>query len=200
MAMSATARRDRHMAGSMVLALVLAGAGCTSTSSPGQALDTSGAVSSSADSPSPTPSESAPNPANIAAEAATSAYLGMWASFATAGETSDWQSPELARHAADEALSVLSRGLYASHHNDLVYKGKPVLNPQVTSVDPPENPSKVVISDCGDSSNWLQYHVATGELADDEPGGRRSITGIVEKQSDGVWRVTGFAVRAVGTC
>lgn len=124
----------------------------------------------------------------------------MWDDFAAAAETSDWESPELARHAADEALSVLSRGLYADHYNGLVTKGEPILDPEVSSVDPPEEPTTVVIADCGDSTSWLKYDAETGEPADDEPGGRRSITAVVEKQPDDSWKVTGFAAEAVGTC
>ena len=37
-------------------------------------------------------------------------------------------------------------------------------------------------------------------LADNVPGGRRSITAEVKKQPDGTWKVTRFAVEAVGSC
>ncbi len=131
---------------------------------------------------------------------AIDAYLGMWEDYAVASETADWQSPLLDDHATGEALSVMSRGLYASHYNGEVAKGRPVLNPEVSSASPPADPTTVVISDCGDSSNWLTYDEATGEVIDDEPVGRRSITATVELQADGTWKVTGFAVRGVGSC
>lgn len=150
--------------------------------------------------PSPSPGSTLGSPADTANQDATAAYLGMWADFTAAARTSDWQSPQLARYAADEALSVLSRGLYADHYNGLVTKGEPRLHPLVSSVDPPGAPTTVVISDCGDSTHWLKYHAQTGALADHEPGGKRAITATVEKQPGAGWKVTGLAVKAVGTC
>lgn len=137
---------------------------------------------------------------DAARDAASAAYLGMWEDFTAAAETSDWQSPELARYAADEALSVLSRGLYADHYNGVVTRGELLLDPVVSSVDPAEDPTTVVIADCADTSDWLVYDVETGEPVDDQAGGRRAITAVVEKQGDGRWKVTGFAVEEVGSC
>ena len=95
---------------------------------------------------------------------------------AKAATTADWEDPSLAHHATGAALSVISRGLYADHLNGLVAKGEPKDYPVVTSTDSSVNPTTVMISDCGDSSHWLQYRKDTGKLADNVPGGRRSIT------------------------
>jgi hypothetical protein len=141
-----------------------------------------------------------PSDLDIAKTDATAAYLGMWHNYAKAATTSDWQSPLLSEFATGEALSAMSRGLYSDHYKGLVAKGEPRNNPSVSSVNPPDDPTKVMIADCGDSSNWRRYRTDNGQLVDDEPGGRRSITATVEKQSDGKWRVTGFAVKEPGTC
>ncbi|WP_232376324.1 hypothetical protein [Amycolatopsis aidingensis] len=117
---------------------------------------------------------------------------------AKAGETSDWQSPELAKYATGDALGVINRSLYTDHLNGVVSKGAPTHNPQVSEMNPTDNPTTVMISDCSDSSNWLKYK--DGQLLDDTPGGRRSITAEVKKQQDGTWRVTRFAVEGVGSC
>ena len=95
---------------------------------------------------------------------------------------------------------MISRGLYADHVNGLVAKGAPKDYPVITSSDPPSEPTTVMISDCGDSSHWLQYRKDTGKLADNVPGGRRSITAEVKKQPDGTWKVARFVVEAVGSC
>ncbi|GGS59612.1 hypothetical protein GCM10010171_63220 [Actinokineospora fastidiosa] len=131
---------------------------------------------------------------------ALAAYRGMWQNFVEAGRTSDWQSPKLGQHATGVALTNLSRGLYADHYNGLVTKGQPVLNPTVSSVEPAGDPKKIIISDCGDSTDWLKYRADNGQLADNEPGGRQAINAIVEKQSDGSWKVSDFGVHDVGTC
>jgi hypothetical protein len=130
---------------------------------------------------------------------AVTAYRGMWQDFVAAGTTSDWQSPKLGQYATGIALTNLSRGLYADHYNGLVTKGEPVLNPSVSSVDPPSDPKKVIVTDCGDSTHWLKYRADNGQLAD-TPGGRRLINAIVEKQADGSWKVSDFGVHDLGTC
>ncbi|MCA1835838.1 MAG: hypothetical protein LC721_05750 [Actinobacteria bacterium] len=124
----------------------------------------------------------------------------MWRDFADTATTSDWRSPKLAQNATGDALLVLSRTMYADHYNGLVSRGQPVNNPRVSSVEPAEAPTTVMISDCGDDSHWLKYRADNGQLADDTPGGRRAITAEVKLARDGTWKVTRFAVEAVGTC
>ncbi|AXK35900.1 hypothetical protein DVA86_28075 [Streptomyces armeniacus] len=124
----------------------------------------------------------------------------MWQTMAEAGKTSDWRSPKLSEYATGDALSAISRGMYADHLNGLVTKGSPKNSPKVTSTDPKTNPDTVMISDCGDSSHWLKYRKDSGELADEEPGGRQAITAEVKKQSGQGWKVTRFAVEGVDSC
>ncbi|MEV0318128.1 hypothetical protein ACIBKX_07680 [Streptomyces sp. NPDC050658] len=119
---------------------------------------------------------------------------------AAAAKTSDWQSLRLGRYATGDALGAITRGMYADQRNGLVTKGKPKNSPRVIELDPPADPSTVMISDCGDSSRWLKYQRKSGKLADDRPGGRQAITAKVRKQGDGTWKVTRFAVEGVGSC
>lgn len=147
--------------------------------------------------PEPPPSASA---ADAAEEEALAAYRGMWEDMARAGESSDWRAPYLADHARGAALETITGSLYADHRNGLVTRGEPVLDPEVTSAEPPDEPSTVMVEDCGDSSDWLKYQADTGELAEGETGGRRAITAEVERQADGAWQVTRFAVEGLGSC
>lgn len=124
----------------------------------------------------------------------------MWRTMAEAGRTSDWKSAALSRYATGDALSVISRGMYADHLNGLITKGKPKNSPKVTSTAPESNPDTVMISDCGDSSYWLKYRKDSDKPADDEPGGRQAITAEVKKQASNGWKVTRFAVEGVGSC
>lgn len=162
--------------------------------------------SSSATAPSAAPTTSAPastvsqSPVEVARRQATSAYVEMWSDVVAAATTSDWQSPKLGQYATGIALTNLSRGLYADHYNGLVTKGQPVLHPVVSSLTPPNDPQKAIVTDCGDSTHWLKYRADNGQLADDKPGGRQLINAIVEKQADGSWRVSDFGVHDVGTC
>ncbi|MDI5969900.1 hypothetical protein POF50_011225 [Streptomyces sp. SL13] len=188
----------------MPVAVLVAGAAVTVTlggcshQSPGTAGAQAVSTPSAAPSVPVTPSASADT--GSARSLATAAYLGMWRDMATASRTADWEAPALAHHATGAALSAISRGLYADHLNGLVAKGAPKDYPVVTSMDPSVDPTTVMISDCGDSSQWLQYRKDTGKLADNRPGGRQAITAEVKQQGDGSWKVTRFAVEAVDSC
>lgn len=190
------ATRGRRAAGLVLAGLVtMTAVACSSNSSPTPVGTTGGASSSPTSSTSP----SLVSPADSARQQAIAVYAGMWQAMAKAGETSDWQSPLLAQYTTGDALGVINRSLYTDHLNGVVTKGTPKINPQVSTVDPQGNPTTVMISDCGDDSGWLKYKT-DGQLLNNEPGGRRAITAEVNKQSDGSWRVTRFAVEAVGTC
>ncbi|WP_307874092.1 MULTISPECIES: hypothetical protein [unclassified Frankia] len=150
-------------------------------------------------SPSPT------SPADLAKVRGVAAYLGMWREAAVASHSSDWQDPKLSAYASGSALQVLTGALYADHANKVVSKGASVNTPTVTSVDPAATPTTVVIADCGDDAGWQKYHADPGapddgQLVAGSPGGRRQITAEVKLHQDGVWRVTRFAVRSVGSC
>jgi hypothetical protein len=160
---------------------------------------TGSATSVSTQQPSPSQRQSI-SPADAAKAVAVTAYLRMWQDFATAGHTSDWQSPVLARHANAYALQVMQKSLYTDHQHGVVTKGAPVDHPRVKSVRPATNPTVVVIADSGDSSQWRKYDAKTDQPAPGSPGGRQAITAEVRQQSDGSWKVDEFAVEGVGSC
>ncbi len=194
--------------GATVLLALLTVAGCERTNAPAAAVNsaTHAVTTPKITSPSSsalTSASSAPattQPAASAKAAAVAAYLAMWRDFATAGHTSDWKSPALAAHSTGDALLQMSRGLYADHYNGLITKGYPVDHPTVTKATPATAPTTILISDCGDSSHWLQYVAKTGKLAPGEVGGRRSITAEVKRLADGTWKVDRFAVEGLGSC
>lgn len=185
---------NRQVVTGLVVGLCLSSmTACTASPAPSGNSDTR--------SPSSTPAAPMSSPATpeeTARQAAVLSYTGMWQQMAKAGETGDWQSPELAKYATGDALGVINRSLYTDNLNGVVTKGAPKTNPEVSKVDPQANPAMVMISDCGDDSGWLKYK--NGQLINDTPGGRRSITAEVKKQQDGTWRVTRFAVEGVGSC
>ncbi|MCR6488273.1 hypothetical protein M8542_36130 [Amycolatopsis sp. OK19-0408] len=146
------------------------------------------------------PTATTASPASTAKQKAVDAYLGMWRDVAAVAITSDWRSPRLAEHATGDALSVLSRQLYADHYNGVVSKGAPVNSPVAQSVDSPYEPKTVVIRDCSDASTWLKYRADNGKPADDKPGGKHLIDAEVKLAVDGSWRVTRFAVERTGSC
>jgi hypothetical protein len=154
-------------------------------------------------SSAPTTERATPTPSTAvdgARQESLAAYRGMWLDMAQAARTSNWRATYLADHATGDALTAITGSLYADHRNGLVTRGEPVLEPTVSSLDPPNDPTTVMIDDCGDSTNWLKYKENTDQLADDEPGGRQAIIAEVKRQTDGSWQVTRFAVESVGSC
>jgi hypothetical protein len=183
--------------GAAIMMLVLVGCSAAETgdsAASGEDEPTGASLSGAAASAS-----ASAGPEQAARLQATAAYLGMWRDMAQAGTTSDWNSPELARYATGDALSAISRSMYADHLNGLVTKGEPKNYPKATSAKPATGPTTVMISDCGDSTRWLKYRKDNGKLADDG-GGRRAITAEVRKQASGSWKVTRFAVQGLDSC
>ncbi len=176
-----------------VLALTTFGAAIAGCGSP----TADQAASPGTQNPAPTPLTAART--TQAKDEAMTAYLGMWRDMMAAGLTSDWKSERLSVHATGDALLVISKSLYTDHLNGVVTKGSPRNAPTVESVDSSANPTTVMINDCGDDSSWLKYK-KDGSLVDDAPGGRSLIRAEVKRSRDGQWRVTRFAMQAVGSC
>jgi hypothetical protein len=147
-----------------------------------------------------TTSPASASPPVDARDHAVAAYRQMWSNFAIAGKTSDWQSSSLGRYATGIALTKLSQSLHGDHDKGIVTKGEPVLNPSVSTVEPQDNPMKITIADCGDSTQFLKYRKDNDALVDDKPGGRHRINATVEKQADGSWKVSDYGVHDVGSC
>jgi hypothetical protein len=109
--------------------------------------------------------------------------------------------PELDHYTTGLVRAAIIRSLYANHLNQIVTRGAPTNTPVVRSVHLGQDPARVLTDDCGDSTNSLKYPQGTDRPAGDGPGGgRRAITAEVLRQPDGAWRVTRFAVQALGTC
>jgi hypothetical protein len=176
-------------------AVVLVGCSSENTSTPAAGTSVLAAPTSTSASPSTTLSL-----VDKDKQDALVAYTGMWDDFVAAAATSDWQSPQLGQYATGLALSTLSRGLYADHYNGLISKGSPTHSAQVSSVDPPSNPTTVIVNDCSDSTTALKYRADSGQPANDSPGGHRLINATVRKQSDRSWKVSDFGVQQVGSC
>lgn len=118
---------------------------------------------------------------------------------AKAGEVPDPDAPELRQYAADRALARIVDVLFAYRETGVVTRGAPVMNARVTGGSPADAPTEVAVADCADSTNWTKHKKASGELIEDDPRGRRTITAVV-KPVDGSWKVVSFDVGDIGSC
>ncbi|WP_345731473.1 hypothetical protein [Cryptosporangium minutisporangium] len=121
----------------------------------------------------------------------------MWTAFARAGETADYQSPDLPRYATGQALQTLVDGLKSNKQKGYVYRGRPTLKPRVTALSTTSSPNTASIVDCADTTTWRTYD-KTGHPSVPEARGRH-ITASVTKQN-GTWKVSTFAVQLADTC
>jgi hypothetical protein len=122
----------------------------------------------------------------------------MWHAYAVAARTADYQASSLSQYAAGDALTILTRALYDNHQQDVVLRGAPVLDPQVTAMTPAASPDSSSVTDCADDSQWLQY-TTSGQPASGAATGRHRI--YAQLQLFGaVWKVTSLVVEKAGTC
>ena len=128
---------------------------------------------------------------------ARAAYLGMWQAYVVAARTADYQAPTLDHYAAGGALSVLTHGLYQEHQEGDVSLGQPVFHPVVTVLRAlGGEASQADVTDCADSSHWLDYHGGKPVAGQDQ--GRRYIIARLQPFG-GTWKVTYLNVGKAGT-
>jgi hypothetical protein len=161
-----------------------------------------GSGSSAAAVPTTTgPARPAPTTTQVPSDIAQkviAGYRGMWADLVSAARTSDYQSARLPRHASGDALNLLVQGLAKDQVLGIVTRGKPVLQPHITSLSPSGNPTKATITDCFDNTHWIEYKTSGG-LEKNAPGGRRSTTADLVRMGR-TWKVSQLTIRATGTC
>jgi hypothetical protein len=173
--------------------LLVAPAGCRTDPTP----DTKASARPSLSAPSKAASSQDPR---AAVQNGVNAYRKMWGAYTDAAHVSNPASAELARYATGEALKTFTGGLQSLKDQGLKGAGSVVLAPQVTEVAPAAVPMKISIRDCVDTSGSSIVRASPGPPYQDTPGGRRLTLATVEHQSDGSWKVSTFALRAVGTC
>ncbi len=129
---------------------------------------------------------------------AIAAYRAMWKDLAEASATANEDAPYLGDHATGGALRLLKYGLAKQREEGVVGKGTPRLYPQIVSGEPRKQPTKYVLRDCADDTNWLEYK-KTGGLKNQVPGGHHRVDATVEIVN-GTWKVTYMYLHEVGTC
>jgi len=123
----------------------------------------------------------------------------MWRAYVDASRIPDPQYAGLARYAQGDALNVFVSGLTSMQRDGLISRGDVVLNPSATGINPNASPPTVEIKDCVDTSK-TRLIKKDGSAYQDTPGGRQSAKATATRISEGVWKVTSFALFGVGTC
>lgn len=179
----------RALAAAMIVVGVAVAAGCSSSGGPAPAPS----------SPPTTVVSTPPSPSGLAGQEAVLTYQRMWDAFGAAAQTSDWQSTELRRYTSGYALDQLVQSLQADQVQGVVTRGKFTTAPRVVSAQPDTEPTVVRLSDCGDDSSTMRVRAKDGTVLPGGQSGRHQIDAEV-RRDHGVWTVTDFRLKDVGTC
>jgi hypothetical protein len=170
---------------------------CAAAGIAGCASGTGGSQPPARTDPAPSAPSSPPQPGDPQA-LARAAYLAMWQAYVVAARTADYQAPTLDRYTAGGALSTLTQGLYQEHRDGDVTLGQPVLHPAVTLVKGSGgNVTQADVTDCADSSHWLNYHDGK-PIAGQDLRHRLIIARL--QPFNGTWKATYLNVGLAGTC
>jgi hypothetical protein len=122
----------------------------------------------------------------------------MWQAYVAAARTADYQAPALDHYTAGGALSTLTHALYQEHQDGDVSLGQPVLHPAVTVVKGSGGEvTQADVTDCADSSHWLNYHDGKPIAGQDL---RHRLISARLQPFNGTWKVTYLNVGLAGTC
>jgi hypothetical protein len=126
------------------------------------------------------------------------AYTSMWQAFAASARTADYQPGPLDQYAEGTALTLLTHALYVNHQQNVVIRGKPVLDPQVTQMTPASSPDSARLTDCANDAHWLEYSLSGKPVAGSPSGSHRIYAWL--RVFSGTWKVTYVVVEKAGTC
>ena len=208
-------RKATWAVGTGVAALVMTaiagcGAATPSTSGGDSATGHPRASASPSARPDPSPSSVLPTPwasasgtaaQQAAAVAALTAYNGMWQDLTALGATSDYKNPRMAAHMVAQPLTEWMQQFADNARQGVVDIGRPAWHPEVVSVTPPTQPTRVEIADCIDDSNWTQVYESSGEKVNGAAGERFRSEALVRfVPLTNSWMVTQEIFGKAGTC
>lgn len=145
-----------------------------------------------------TPAGQSATPLELAERDAVAAYRGFVAAWVDAARVADPDAPALRQYARGPALAMVVNALFGNRMQHKVVLGEPVIDPKPVDAQPAGAPDRVTLSDCLDSTRWLE-HKASGELWDDVPGGRR-LAQVVVVRTDVGWQVESMSAEPKGSC
>lgn len=130
-------------------------------------------------------------------EAVVSAYRQMWAAQVKAYSSGTLKGAGLEEAAGDKALSKIKvTALYYQEHGSIM-KGEPELSPKVTSITAGK---QAQITDCIDSTHYVQVNKKTGKPIGLIDVNRRHVATYTARTLAGRWLITDFDIDRDRTC
>lgn len=174
-----------------VSTLMLAVTGCSGA-------DSKGAPPSVPASTTASPAPSA-NPSAAAKAQVLATYRKMWDAKVKVYQTGQITSRELEKYATDKALANIKLTSVFYQDHGMVLQGTPVLSPTVTALSLTKTPQRATISDCVDTTHFVEIYKATGKhvpLA----APQRHVQTSVAQSTGGAWVITDSVIERDRTC
>lgn len=153
--------------------------------------------------PPASPSASA-SPSVDPQEAEKTALLGVYRAFWDASQkvyaTGSVKDTGIEKVATDKAYSKIqeTRDYYVAHGS--VMKGEPVLSPVISAMDMSKTPPVSTITDCVDTTSYVQVNKETGEPVRTLDTQRRHVTTYTALKIGGAWQIRDLEIDRDATC
>jgi hypothetical protein len=153
--------------------------------------------------PSPSASVSASPTADPQAAAKAkvlTAYQAMWNAQVKVYSSGTLKGAELESVAADKALAKIKvTALYYQNHGTIM-QGKPKLSPKVASISTGTDSDTATITDCIDSTDYVQVYKKTGKPVGTVDSNRRHVATYTARTIATKWLITDFDIDRDRTC
>ncbi|MEV7616999.1 hypothetical protein [Streptomyces sp. NPDC089799] len=154
-----------------------------------------------APSPSATPSPSSsvdPQAAEKASVIAT--YQAFWEAQRKVFGSGSMEGTGLEKVATDKAYSKAETTRKYYVQNGTIMKGEPALSPKVSAIDMAAQPPAATITDCVDTTNYVQVYKDSGKPVETLDANRRHIITSRMLKIGGAWQVRDAEVDRDRTC
>ncbi|MFZ3475753.1 hypothetical protein ACODT3_40290 [Streptomyces sp. 4.24] len=184
-----TRRHSRFLAAAAAAAIAVTTAGCSKDDKA---------------APPPASPPASPSPSADPQAAEKTAILGVYQAFWDAQlkvyATGTMKDTGIEKVATDKAYAKIqaTRSYYVDHGS--VMKGKPVLSPQISALDMSKTPPAGTITDCVDTTGYVQVSKESGAPVETLDTKRRHITMYTVLKIGGAWQVRDLEIDRDSTC
>ncbi|MGW6842119.1 hypothetical protein [Streptomyces sp. NPDC054958] len=164
---------------------------------------TTGCTKENKAAPPPSPSAS-PSPSADPQAAEKTALLGVYRAFWDASlraySTGSMKNTGMEPVGTDKAYAkVQATQIYYRDHG-YVMTGAPALSPQVTALDSAAEPPKATITDCIDSTDYIQVEKQSGKPVETMDKNRRHVATYTALKIGGTWQIRDFEISRDQLC
>lgn len=162
-------------------------------------LTACGTHTASAPPPSPAATTTSADPEASAKAAVLQVYRDMWDAEDRAYATGQMNA-DVQKYATDKALTDIKLTVIYYQDYGSVMKGEPVLSPRVTTIQTKTDPYTATITDCVDSSHYIEVNAKTGKPVPVTGGSHRHVVTSTARTVGGVWMILSSVIDRKRTC